>query len=212
MLIIVMVDYRKRIIDVEAGWPGSVGDRRIWRNSLLCRQYKDWLSQFPEISIPTGQLSDGTLIHEDVPAFILADSAYPNAKHMVMTFKNSDLKDAETSALNKKLGGARYHVENAFGILKARFLIFQAPLACAREDARIAVFLVCAIFVLHNFLIDIRDSVGREFENDVGNFDQNAHNNGLANNGLTEDGDQENESLETRNILLRHTTWRLDFV
>ena len=35
LLILAMVDSKKRIIDLEAGWPGSVGDGRIWNCSTL---------------------------------------------------------------------------------------------------------------------------------------------------------------------------------
>ena len=68
--------------------------------------------------------------------------------------------------MNKKLGGARYHVENAFGILKARFRIFQRPLECAAEDIRFAIILICTVFVLHNFLVDIQDN-SREWLDEI---------------------------------------------
>ena len=76
-----------------------------------------------------------------IPPFILADSAYSNTKHMVTTFKTECVRDPVICALNKKLGGARYHVENAFEILKKRLQIFQRPLECATEDIRLAIIL-----------------------------------------------------------------------
>jgi DDE superfamily endonuclease len=150
-----VVDFKKRFIDIEVGWPGSVGDGRIWQNSVLSTYHMTWLSQFPIASLTTGPHRE-----EQVPAFILADSAYPNTKNMVTTFKATECNsDHIIRALNRKLGAARYHVENAFGILKMRFQLFKKPLECAMEDTRIAIYLTSAIFVLHNFLIDIRDSV-----------------------------------------------------
>ena len=72
--------------------------------------------------MPTGEGPDGNEILNNIPVFIFADSAYPNTKHMVTTFKITEcVRDPVICALNKKLGGARYHVENAFGILKKRF-------------------------------------------------------------------------------------------
>ena len=35
ILIIALMDYRKRFIDIEMDWPESVGDGRIFRNSRL---------------------------------------------------------------------------------------------------------------------------------------------------------------------------------
>jgi len=102
---------------------------------------------------------DGEYIYEDIPPFILSDSAYSNAKHFVMTFKTTEVtSDHIVCALNKKLGGAGYHVENTFGILKARFQIFERPLECSLEDIRLAIILVCSTFIIHNFLIDIGDA------------------------------------------------------
>ncbi len=202
ILIIAMVDFKKRFVDVEAGWPGSVGDSRIFRTSRLNTTYIDWLSQFPTTRLVTGERDDGEVIYEDIPAFILADSAYPNSKHLVTTFKVTETSDEIINALNKKLGGARYHVENAFGILKGRFRIFQRPLECACEDIRFAIVLISAIFVLHNFLIDVRDDSGEWLDDsdivneDNGNLDENIEQAPM-------------EETTTRRALIRHMRWKL---
>ena len=98
------------------GWPGLVGDGRVFRNSRLSSNYEEWLSPFPTKWIPTGETPNGTLIQEEVPAFILMDSAYANLKHLVTTFKLCETcgPDGVAEALNKKLGDAWYHVEHAF--------------------------------------------------------------------------------------------------
>ena len=85
--------------------------------------YVDWLAQFPTAKLITGEYDNGEVIYEDIPTFILADSAYPNSKHLVTTFKVTETSNAIVNSLNKKLGGARYYVENAFEILKGRFRI-----------------------------------------------------------------------------------------
>jgi len=149
-----------RFIDVEVGWPGSVNDARIFKNSRLNHGLKAWLSQFPSSYVTTGYAGNVT-IQEEIPAFILGDSAYPNSVHIVPTFKLGECNsDPVVAALNGKLGGARYRVENAFGILKGRFQIFQRPMNCSTEDVRFAILLISACFVLHNFLIDVRDESG----------------------------------------------------
>src|SRR5436309_409215 len=123
-------------------------------------RYQAWLSQFPSSSLATGLLATGEQVLEDIPPFILADSAYSNTKHIVTTFKTTECtRDPVICALNKKLGGTRYHVGNAFGILKKCFQIFQRPLDCATEDIRLAIILSCSVLTLHNFLIDVKDAM-----------------------------------------------------
>jgi DDE superfamily endonuclease len=212
------VDYKKRFVDIQAGWPGSVGDSRIWKNSYLNKIHKDWLEKFPTTSLPTGQV-DGQIIYEEIPAFILADSAYANTKHVVTTFGTTECNsDPVIAALNKKLGGARYHVENAFGILKSRFQIFQRALQCSSEKVEPAIILTSSIFVMHNFLIDIKDTA--DWEAEVGHnavseeIEKLREFERLRDEAENEEDDEEdelrNDESSTRNILIRHMRWLLE--
>ena len=185
------------------GWPGLVGDGRVFRNSRLSSNYKEWLSPFPTKRIPTGETPNGILIQEEVPAFILMDSAYANLKHLVTTFKLCETcgPDGVAEALNKKLGGAWYHVEHAFGIMKGCFQIFQCALQCASENIEFAIMLISSLFVLHNFLIDIADDSQEwwkiaEVENDDGDTE-----------GAILDDPCYHETRKTRDILMRHMQW-----
>ena len=69
--------------------------------------------------------------------------------------------------LNRRLGRVRYHIENAFGILKGRFQLLSRPLLSGSEDLPFTVHLIAAIFVLHNFLIDSQDELPEVDENHV---------------------------------------------
>jgi len=88
------------------GWPGLVGDGRVFRNSRLSSNYEEWLLPFLTKWIPTGETPNGILIQEEVPAFILMDLAYANSKHLVTTFKLCEMHgpDGVAEALNKKTG------------------------------------------------------------------------------------------------------------
>jgi len=156
-LIVAAVDHKKRFIDLTVGWPGSVADGRVWANSSLKRKLEMFLSPLPAIPVATiNEASETT--HELISAFILADSAYPNTRRVVTTFKNTECDQCPiTKRLNRKLASARYCVENAFGICKGRFRIFHRPLECAAEDVTRAIILVVAVCTLHNFLIDVHD-------------------------------------------------------
>ena len=106
-----------------------------------------------------------------------------------------------SNELNKKLGCARYHIENAFGILKARFQIFKRPLECAQEDVRLAIALTSSIFILHNFLIEVHDVVNDSLDPEV----ENRH-------VRNEDDyyNQEDEDTSSWDILLRHIRYIMD--
>jgi hypothetical protein len=166
------------------------------------------LSEFPSKQLQT-VFVNGVNTYEAIPPFILADSTYPNSKHLVTTFKTTECRNPVTAKLNKKLGGARYHVENAFGILKNRFQIFERPLQCAKDDLSFAIELMTACFVLHNFLIDVKDNHDdTEWVRRVGG------NQATAQRDLEveeEEPEPNDEGLDdTRNILLRHMRWLYD--
>ena len=79
------MDFKKRFIDIEVGWPGSVGDAHIFESSNLARNYHEYLQQFGTTPLLTGLDAAGNPILEDVPAFILGDSAYKNTREFVTT-------------------------------------------------------------------------------------------------------------------------------
>jgi len=200
ILIVALVDFKRRFIDIEVGWPGSVGDNRVFKNSRFNNALNAWLEEFPKGVLSTGEV-EAVTIEEEVPAFILTDSAYANSKHLVTTFKTNECSNFVIAELNKRLGGARYRVENAFGILKGRFQIFQCPLACASENIEFAILLIGGCFVLHNFLIDVKDDSG-DWAVDISD-EQNE-------GGIQEDPDAEPlRPVTTREILIRHMKWTL---
>jgi DDE superfamily endonuclease len=214
------VDHKKRFLDVEIGWPGSVNDKRLFRLSSLCRTYEAALEP-----LGTTPLNTGNDVVEQVPAFILGDSAYKNVRHFITTYINEECNhDPSIRHLNQRLSGARYIVENAFALLRARFQLFEKPLRCAAEDMPYTVHLIASIFVLHNFLIEVHDqqeemlgdAIERQLEltrNEEEFEHRYSRNNGR--NVRDDSGDDENEGIndngavleETRNILLRHIRW-----
>ena len=150
-----LVDYKRRFLDVEIGWPGSVVDSWIFDNSYLSHKYENALAE-----LGTTTLSTGDDVEENIPAFILGDSAYKNSRHLVTTYKVTKCDvDRSIRHLNYRLSKAWYQVENAFGLLKGWFQIFEKPLRAAAEDLPFAFHLIAAICVLRNFLIDVQDQV-----------------------------------------------------
>ena len=101
-------------MDLEIGWPGSVGDCRIFENSYLNGKYEEELAK-----LGTTPLMTGEDINEEIPVFILGDSAYRNSHHMVMMYKVTECNaNRSVHHLNFELSKACYQVEHAFGLLK----------------------------------------------------------------------------------------------
>jgi hypothetical protein len=203
-LIIALVDNKKRLLDVEIGWPGSVADSRIFDNSYLSNTYETTLAELGTTPLATG---DG--IEENIPAFILGDSAYRNSRYLVTTFKVTECNaDPSVRHLNHRLSKARYIVENTFGLLKGRFQVFEKPLRCAAGDVPFAVRLIASICVIHNFLLDAQDqfveeeALMQEIEEERRNAD------GDGDNGIDDDQERgpEEEGV-SRQALLRHIRW-----
>src|SRR5213596_1847072 len=94
-LIEALVDYKNRFLDLEIGWPGSVGDSRVFQNSYLNNVYEAELSL-----LGTTPMATGTDVEENIPAFILGDSAYRNSRHLVTTYKVTECADASVRHLN----------------------------------------------------------------------------------------------------------------
>jgi len=156
-----LIDVRRRFIDLDVGWPGCLGDAGIFRRSQLAKIHSPYLQQFDTTPVVTGDDGLGNPTTQEIPAFILTDSAYPSTPELVPTYHFKKVRPGSIDAkLNQRLSAGRAKVENAFATLKGRFRILNQPLLCASEDLPFAIRLVAAICVLHNFLIDVGDIQG----------------------------------------------------
>lgn len=127
-----VVDHTKKFIHIFLGYPGSVHDARVFRESDL----------FPVLP---NLCSD----HE----YILADSAYPLLKHVIVPYRDNGHLTARQKNFNKTLSSCRVVVEHAFGALKQRFRqLYHCKL---RKLSRI-IKLIYACCILHN-LADAND-------------------------------------------------------
>ena len=195
---------------MEIGWPGSVADGRVFRLSHLSTKYEEVLSGLGTEPLPSG---DG--VTEQIPAFILGDSAYANRRHFVTTYANGELdNDPSIRCLNGRLGAARALVENAFALFKARCQLFEKPLRSAAQDLPFAMHLITSACVLHNFLIDRDDHEVSEAAIEQQVMKLREMKRGIAENGIRDMmdvGEDEDEWVEpeepTRHALLRHVMY-----
>ena len=111
-----------------AGWPGSVHDARVLRNSDL------WDNGL--------QLCNG--------AHIVADGAYPLRKWIMTPYRNTGNLTAQQRNYNNKLSSSRVVIERAFGLFKGRLRRMQFLHVHQMQHA---VELVLAACVLFNFCL-----------------------------------------------------------
>ncbi|XP_017477354.1 PREDICTED: putative nuclease HARBI1 isoform X1 [Rhagoletis zephyria] len=164
-----------RFLDVFIGFPGSCHDANVWKNSPL---YK---------GIASGQ------IHLAKDAVILADSAYPLSKYIMVPYRDNGHLSREEKQFNYYLSSTRVFIEQAFGILRQKFKILNHIDVKSQKDIS-KVVLACSI--LHNFIIR-NSTTNFEVENTFVNL-EDGNNPEIE---LPENINDTNEGVEKRNNL-----------
>lgn len=123
-----VVDHNKKFLDVCIGYPGSVHDARVFRESLvfdrlniLCGgMYKDYYISICEFHIILTFYIHYNNRYFSEGGYLLRDSAYPCLSNLIVPYRdNGHLTRAQTN-FNIRLSSCRV-VENAFGCLKQKF-------------------------------------------------------------------------------------------
>lgn len=174
-------DHCRLFISVCAGYPGSCSDMRVYRNSDFSKKVDRWLRSMPAAEVHTGPNQTAT-----IPYYILGDSAYINSKHMVTCYKPTEYnRDLMVRRCNKHLSGMRYVIENAFGVFKRRFGLFQNPLEMGKHDVARTTDLILAAMILHNFVIIEENVQFSDEEEDADDEEEEADNEGEGGNPET---------------------------
>ncbi|KAL1469818.1 hypothetical protein MTO96_024800 [Rhipicephalus appendiculatus] len=145
--------YLFRLIDVGA--PGRISDGGVFKRSPIGRRLDAGQLQVPSYSQLPGS-------NKALPYAFIGDEAFQLRNDFMRPFPGSR-EDPSERIFNYRLSRARRCVENAFGILQARFRIFRGPINLSPENAKRAVKAAC---VLHNFLC--MESSGRYSYSPVG--------------------------------------------
>lgn len=134
-------DDLRRILYMDLGWPGAVHDMRVWSTSQLGREPDRFMKP-----------------HE----FLLADSGYAVAPHILPSFKKTrgNTLTREQETLNKHIAGCRYVNEHCIGILKGRFQLLRGMRLDISKprDAKVMVMYIRAAGVLNNLLLGMSDT------------------------------------------------------
>ena len=139
MILIGLVDGRGRFIWASCGQPGNCRDSALLQSTSL------WESMYDICHLKSTMLGDVL-----VPSLILGDGAFPFRTYMMKRFSQSNL-NIEQKTFNKKLSSAKMSVENAFGMLKARFRVLSRKCESYPENVK---YKCLACVVLHNILLE----------------------------------------------------------
>lgn len=137
-------DHELAIRDIFIGYPGSVHDSRVFRNSPLSTTLEDKCQNF----------------------YLLGDSGYPCMRHLLTPYKDRGNLTEIERRYNYKLSSTRYVIEHCFGLLKQKWRqLFHIKLKKIDDIAHF----IRACCVLHNISlkddfaadgIDVQDALG----------------------------------------------------
>jgi hypothetical protein len=113
--------------DIVTGWPGSVHDARVFRNSPLFQE--------ADLVVPNGW-------------YIVADGGYALSRWCMVPFRDLGALTPSQRRFNNRQSSTRMVVERAFGQLKGRWRILQN---LATQGVVRAAAIIEGCCVLHNF-------------------------------------------------------------
>ncbi|BES91466.1 Hypothetical protein NTJ_04273 [Nesidiocoris tenuis] len=135
------VDADLRFTFVDIGTNGRDSDAGIWQRSLLKKAIDDG-----SLKIPPSQIYKGSML----PFVFLSDEGLPLGSAILIPFSKALCRNRQDRRIfNYRLSRARRVVENAFGLLVARFLLLRSPIRIDPDVASKAVLACCNI---HNLL------------------------------------------------------------
>ncbi|XP_025995448.2 uncharacterized protein LOC105194390 [Solenopsis invicta] len=142
IILLAICDASYKFTWVDIGQYGSISDGGVWANT-------DFANDIAAGNLP---LPDPTPLPEtNIPfSFVfIGDEAFPLSTYMMRLYPRKNLTD-DMRIFNYRLSRARRTIENAFGILTARWRILHKPLCMSITNCEnVLKALVC----LHNFIM-----------------------------------------------------------
>ena len=157
VVLMAMCDARGRFKLFEHGASGSCSDGGVLKNSVLGKKLERGKYKFPApITLETG---------ETLNPVILGDEGFPLKSYLMKPYTGRAL-DLPEKIFNYRLSRARMTIEDAFGLLAARWRIY---LTTFDGDLELVNLIIRCTILLHNFLIDENDMDGIGYDLDVRN-------------------------------------------
>lgn len=146
-----IVDPDMRFLDVLAGWPGSLSDSEVLKNS----RFFELAEEGKRLSGEKFNLSNDTELRE----YIVGDSGFPLLPWLLTPYTGRGLSDHQAD-YNKRHFATRKVAQRALARLKDKWKIIQGVMWRPDKQKLPRIILVCCL--LHNILIDLNDGVQDE--------------------------------------------------
>lgn len=143
IVLMAICDGDLKFIYIDAGANGRISDGGVFNNCSFSTALGNG-----SLHLPAPQPLPGHDIN--VPFVIVADDAFAFKPEMMKQFTGIHLS-ATQRVFNYRLSRARRCIENAFGVLSARFRVMRSPISVDAAKTRKITLATCA---LHNFLIE----------------------------------------------------------
>ena len=137
-----MCDARYCFTLIDIGDYGSNNDTGVLNNSVFGKRFSNG-----SMNIPSPRTVEGCSF-DPLPFYIVGDDIFPLKDWLMKPFPGKSLT-VEERIFNYRLSRCRRVIENAFGILVARFRIFFTPICASVQNTE---SYIKAAVVLHNFL------------------------------------------------------------
>ena len=153
IVLLAVVDANYKFLYVDVGSNGSGSDAGIFNDTQLMQMLQNDAIGLPEPSplVPNGP---------PIPYFLVGDDAFA-LKHWMQKPVPLRGLTVEQRIFNYRLSRARRVVENAFGILSAKYQLLKCTIPLPPEQAALCVQTCC---ILHNMLRTFRDEPEHVFD------------------------------------------------
>lgn len=142
IVLMAICDGDYKFIYIDAGANGRISDGGVFNKCSFADALNRGSLHLPEPRPLSGRSTS-------VPFVIVADDAFAFKQNIMKPFSGSALQ-ASQRIFNYRLSRARRCIENAFGIMAARFRVLSSPVYLDDSKTRKVTLACCA---LHNFLI-----------------------------------------------------------
>lgn len=142
IVLMAICDGNYRFIYIDVGCNGRISDGGVFNKSSFASALENGSLHFPEPRPLPGR-------NANIPFVLVADDAFAFKSNIMKPYPGRGLT-ASSRIFNYRLSRARRCIENAFGVISARFRVLLSPILLDAAKTRKVTLACCA---LHNFLI-----------------------------------------------------------